>query len=266
MAIEIKNELRAAAIVSIDDGEKVIQIFGMTFVRTGVGVYVFTMDPEADADPSQLSIWCTTGINELELPRGRFTDAKTLEVRSYLPDGTPSDCRVLFVEVHRYPGVLGNTLPSAPPIPTPGGGGGGPIIAQPLIGQVDVDWIGIGTANTQLQDTGLDIVLPAATYSLVQIAGRMVNGVGGGEAGVGDFQGVLVFDDGVGTPDTRFVVGKGAFPDAIDLNGFGFDSYTIGADGSLSIRLSNVGGLTNLVRMALAVTQPIPIPFSIPGP
>ena len=125
MAIEIKNELRAAAIVSIDDGEKVIQIFGMTFVRTGVGVYVFTMNPEADADPSQLSIWCTTGINELTLPRGRFTDPKTLEVRSYLPDGTPADCRVLFVEVHRYPGVLGNTLPNAPPIPTPGGGGGG---------------------------------------------------------------------------------------------------------------------------------------------
>lgn len=263
MAIEIKNELRAAAIVSVDDGEKVIQIFGMTFVRTGVGVYVFTMSE--DVDPSQFSIWATTGINELTQPRGRFTNAKTLEVRSYLPDGTPADCRVLFVEVHRYPGVLGNSLPSAPPIPTPGAGGGRPIIPEPLIGVLDVDWTNIPTAGTQLQDTGIDIVLPAGTYSLLEVAGRMVNGISGGEPGMGDFQGVLVFDSAVGDPSARFVVAKGSFVGA-DLNGFGFSQFTVAADGSLSLALSNVGGATNFVRMALAVTEPIPIPFSIPGP
>ena len=123
MAIEIKNELRAAAIVVTDDGPKAIQLFGLTFAKTGTGVYVFTMD--ADVDPTQLSIYCTTGINELALPRGRFTSARTLEVRSYLPDGNPVDCIVLFVEVHRYPGVLGKVLPAAPPIPTPSGGGSG---------------------------------------------------------------------------------------------------------------------------------------------
>ena len=124
MAIEIKNELRAAAIVAGADGGEALQLFGLTFERTGTGVYVFTMD--GAVDPTQLSIWATTGINELALPRGRFTSPTVLEVRSYLADGTPADCGVLFVEVHRYPGRLGATFPAAPAVPTPGGGGSGP--------------------------------------------------------------------------------------------------------------------------------------------
>jgi len=125
MAVEIKNELRAAAIIDGRDDpptDGVVQIFGMTFQRTGDGVYVFTMD--SDVDPTQLAIYCSPGINELTLPRGRFITARTLEVRSYTADGVPADCRVLFVEVHRYPGVLGRVLPSAPAIPTPTPSGG----------------------------------------------------------------------------------------------------------------------------------------------
>lgn len=123
MAVEIKNELRAAAIVAGSDGGAALQLFGLTFERTGVGVYVFTMD--GDVDPTQVSIYCSPGINELALPRGRFTSAAVLEVRSYTPDGVPADCVVLFVEVHRYPGRLGATFPAAPPIPTPTPPGGG---------------------------------------------------------------------------------------------------------------------------------------------
>lgn len=117
MAVEIKNELRAAAIVAGADGGAALQLFGLTFQRTGVGVYVFTMD--SAVDPTQLSIYCAPGINELALPRGRFVSSTVLEVRSYTPDGVPADCVVLFVEVHRYPGRLGAVFPAAPPIPTP---------------------------------------------------------------------------------------------------------------------------------------------------
>ena len=129
MAVEIMNELRAAAIIDGRDDiptDGVIQIFGMTFERTGEGVYTFTMD--SDVDPTQLSIYCSPGINELALPRGRFLTARTLEVRSYTPDGVPADCRVLFVEVHRYPGVLGRVIPPAPPIPTPTPPGGSELV------------------------------------------------------------------------------------------------------------------------------------------
>ena len=89
MAVEIKNELRAAAIVAGSDGGAALQLFGLTFERTGVGVYVFTMD--AAVDPTQLSIYCAPGINELALPRGRFVSSTVLEVRSYTPDGMPAD-------------------------------------------------------------------------------------------------------------------------------------------------------------------------------
>jgi len=121
MAIEIKNELRAAAIVAGGAGGIALQLFGLTFERTGVGVYVFTMD--AAVDPTQLSIYCSPGINELALPRGRFVSPTVLEVRSYNPDGATVDCVVLFVELHRYPGRLGAVFPAAPPVPTPGGSG-----------------------------------------------------------------------------------------------------------------------------------------------
>ena len=117
MAIEIKNELAYAAIVDGADGGAAIQLFGMTFTRTGVGVYSFSMAD--DIDPTQYGIYCKAGINDLAQPGGRFTAPKTLEVRSYLPDGTPADNAVLFVELHRYPGVVGATYPAAPPIPIP---------------------------------------------------------------------------------------------------------------------------------------------------
>ena len=123
MAVEIKNELLAAAIVDGGDGGAALQLFGIqSFARTGVGVYTFTMAD--DIDPTQYGIFCKAGINDVAQPGGRFTGAKTLEVRSYLADNTPADNAVLFVEVHRYPGVLGATYPAAPPIPTPSGGDG----------------------------------------------------------------------------------------------------------------------------------------------
>ena len=84
MAIEIKNELRAAAIVDGSDGGAALQLFGLTFERTGVGVYVFTMD--GAVDPTQLSIYGSPGINELTLPRGRFTSPTVLEVRRERPN------------------------------------------------------------------------------------------------------------------------------------------------------------------------------------
>ena len=123
MAVEIKNELRAAAIVAGADGGAALQLFGFTFKRTGMGVYEFTLD--SAVDPTQLSIYCAPGINELALPRGRFVSSTVLEVRSYTPAAVPVDCVVLFVEVHRYPGRLGAVFPATPPIPTPGGDGGG---------------------------------------------------------------------------------------------------------------------------------------------
>lgn len=120
MAVEIKNELRAAAIVDGSDGGAALQLFGMTFQRTGVGVYVFTMDgDEGGVDAGQNSIFCIPGINELAMPRGRFVSSTVLEVRSYTPGGEPVDCVVLFVEVHRYPGRVGQVLPAAPAVPMP---------------------------------------------------------------------------------------------------------------------------------------------------
>ena len=127
MAIEIKNELRAAAIVAGGAGGVALQLFGMSFERTGIGVYVFTM--EAAVDPTQLSIYCAPGINELSLPRGRFLSPTVLEVRSYTGAGAPIDCVVLFVEVHRYPGRLGAIFPAAPPVPTPSGAGGSALVS-----------------------------------------------------------------------------------------------------------------------------------------
>lgn len=123
MAVEIKNELRAAAIVDGRDAGGALQLFGLNFERTGVGIYRFVMTEQVDA--GQHSIYCKPGINELAQPCGRFIDASTLEVRSYLANGTPADCTVLFVEVHRYPGDVGAVLPPAPPVPTPGSDGSG---------------------------------------------------------------------------------------------------------------------------------------------
>ena len=128
MAIEIKNELRAAAIVDGADGGDALQLFGFAgFIRTGLGVYQFPM-LEA-ADPGQHSIYCTTGINELAIVRGRLISPGVLEVRSYLPSGAPVDCVVLFVELHRYPGEAGVVLPTAPAPLAQGSGGTGAVIA-----------------------------------------------------------------------------------------------------------------------------------------
>lgn len=122
MATEIKNELRAAAIVDGSDGGAPIQIHGMrNFQRTGLGVYEFDLDEGADA--GEHGIYCAPGINELVIPRGRLLTPTRLEVRSYLCNGAPADCGVLFVEVRRYPGPGQAPFPAAPPVPTPMGGG-----------------------------------------------------------------------------------------------------------------------------------------------
>ena len=147
MAIEIKNELAAAAIVDGSDGGAALQLFGLTFTRTGVGVYAFTMTD--DIDPTQYGIYCKPGINELAQPCGRFTAPKTLEVRSYLPDGTPADCVVLFVEVHRYPGVVGATFPAAPPIPIP----------TPGVQGFNIGWAKIDTAGAVVLQSFNNIVI-----------------------------------------------------------------------------------------------------------
>ena len=77
---------------------------------------------------AQLGIYCKPGINELAQPGGRFVSPTVLEVRSYLPDGTPADCVVLFVELHRYPGNPGVAFPAAPPVPTPAPPGGSELV------------------------------------------------------------------------------------------------------------------------------------------
>lgn len=265
MAVEIKNELRAAAMIAGEDAGGVIQIFGMTFERTGPGVYVFTLDGAGTEDPSQLSIYCTPGINELAQPRGRFTSPTMLEVRSYTPEGVPADCVVLFVEVHRYPGVLGRVLPAAPPIPMPMMAGGPIFPANPL-GKVDVDWtdIAAGPTGTQTQSLGLDLVPPAGEFSIVQVAGRMV-GANVDEIAAGDFAGTLAFDDSPGNPSARFLVGIGEFVGTL-AGPFSFSAWSVAPSGILSLTLANTGSGTNFVRMALEVGQPIVVPFAIAGP
>jgi hypothetical protein len=263
MAIEIKNELRAAAIINGGDAGGVIQIFGMTFERTGPGVYVFTLDGAGTEDPSQLSIYCTPGINELAQPRGRFTSSTVLEVRSYTPEGVAADCVVLFVEVHRYPGVLGRVLPAAPPIPLPMMAGGPIFPANPL-GKVDVDWTNITGPGSQTQSLGLDLVPPNGEYSIVQVAGRMV-GANVDEIAAGDFAGTLAFDDSPGNPSGRFLVGIGEFVGTL-AGPFSFSAWSVAANGILSLTLANTGSGTNFVRMALEVGQPIVVPFAIAAP
>ena len=264
MAIEIKNELRAAAIIAGGDVGGVIQIFGMTYERTGPGVYVFTLDGDDTEDPTQLSIFCTPGINELVQPRGRFISSTVLEVRSYTPEGVPTDCVVLYAEVHRYPGALGRVLPAAPPIPVPMAGGLGPIFPANPLGKVDVDWTNITGPGNQTQSLGLDLVPPPGVFSIVQVAGRMV-GADLNEPAVADFAGVLVFDSGAGNPSGRFVVGVGEFLGTL-AGPFSFGFWSVAASGILSLNLLTVGSGTNFVRMALEVGQPIVVPFPIAGP
>lgn len=144
-------------------------------------------------------------------------------------------------------------------------GGAGALFPPDPLGKVTMDWVDSPVITADYEDSGLNIAgLPDGSYSMVQLAGRMITSSIGG-VGVGDFQGALIFDDGAGTPDTRFVVGLGEFVGP-SLNDMTFNNYNLDADGSLHLSLYNQGDATNHTRLELIVGKPFAVPFTVPGP
>ncbi len=128
-------------------------------------------------------------------------------------------------------------------------------------------WTDIGIASQQSQASGILVLPPIGAFAMVPFRFEWFFAVLQQQDEAANLAtGHMLFDDGVGTPDTRIITGQ-SVSISPSVGQMSLNDVTISALGDVSININNGTGVaTNLVRGILTVGPIIALPFDPESP